>query len=295
MKIDPFVFSALREEFESRGIRPNQRLGQNFLIDRNVALSIVRISDIGCGDTVVEIGCGAGALTSIVMKEAGFLLGYEVDRKLYEFLCWNFAEYPTTAFLHKDFTEADVLNDLGQFGQSPPVKIISNLPYYITSQVITRLVMESYWESCTLMVQKEVADRLVARPNTRAYGSLSVLVQYCCKVEQAAVVSPRVFYPKPEVLSAVLRLVPRKREPDVSPAELSRILRGAFGQRRKSISNSLSGTLGVDKEIVCSILASTDIQAERRAESLSLDEFVQLTRAFRCCLGGFQTKNGGKE
>ncbi|MFZ5434940.1 MAG: 16S rRNA (adenine(1518)-N(6)/adenine(1519)-N(6))-dimethyltransferase RsmA [Bacillota bacterium] len=297
MKIDPFVLSALREELEDRGIKPNKRLGQNFLIDRNVALNIVRISEVGSDDTVVEIGCGAGALTSIVLTNAGFLLGYEVDRKLCEFLFWNFADYPRTAFLHKDFTEADVPTDLGRFGQSPPVKIISNLPYYISSQVITKLAMECYWESCTLMVQKEVAERLMARPCTRVYGSLTVLLQYCCKVEQAAVVSPSVFYPKPEVFSAVLRIFPRKLEADVTPAELSRVVRGAFGQRRKSIWNSLSGTLGIDKDTVYSILASIGIQAERRAESLSLEEFVNLARAFRYIpsrQGGFQAGNGGK-
>lgn len=274
----------LKELLRRYNLHPKKRLGQNFLVDRNVLGKILDAADIREGDAVLEIGAGAGVLTLALAERGARVVAVEVDRALTAVLSEVLAGYPNVTIVNADILSLDLPQLLtGHFGEAK-VKVIGNLPYYITSPIIAELLQaRDRIERIVLMVQKEVAERLKASPGTKDYGSMSVFVQYYSEPEIVAHVSKNVFLPPPDVSSAIIRLMPRAKPPvDVPGDELFfDVVHCAFGQRRKTLLNSLSDcpALGLSKDQVSQVLHNAGIDPSRRAETLSLDEFAQIARA----------------
>jgi len=272
--------------FRRHNFRPKKRFGQNFLVDRNILNKILDAADIHEGDSVLEVGAGAGALTVAVAERGAKVAAVEVDRTLVAILSEVLAEHPNAVVINADFLSLNLPQFLrGHFGEVR-VKVLGNLPYYITSPIITELLQaRSQIERIVLMAQKEVAERLRASPGTKDYGSMSVFVQYYSVPEIIAYVSKNVFLPPPEVSSAIVRLNPRLRPPVEVPSDelFFDVMHCAFGQRRKTLLNSLSDcpALGLSKEQVSQVLHEAGIASSRRAETLSLEEFAQIA----CRLG----------
>jgi 16S rRNA (adenine1518-N6/adenine1519-N6)-dimethyltransferase len=269
------------ELFRRFGFRPRKRFGQNFLVDRNVLNKILDAADIHEGDVVLEVGPGAGTLTLALTQRGAKVIAVEVDRDLVAILS---EVTPNAEIINADILGLNLPQFLrDHFGESK-VKVLGNLPYYITSPIISELLLaRSQVERIVLMVQKEVAVRLGARPGTKDFGSMSVFVQYYSEVEIIAHVSRNVFLPPPDVSSAIVRLTPRERPPvDVPSDELFfDVVHCAFGQRRKTLLNSLSDcqALGLTKEQVSQVLHAARIEPSRRPETLSLEEFASIARA----------------
>ena len=282
MNIDLTSPVQLTELFRRLDFRPRKRFGQNFLVDRNVLNKILDAAEIRQGDPVLEVGPGAGTLTQALVERGARVVAVEVDRDLVAIL----SEVVGSA---AEIVNADILSlNLPQFLQdhfgSARVKVLGNLPYYITSPIISELLMaRSQIERIVLMAQKEVAERLKACPGTKDFGSMSVFVQYYSEVQIIAHVSRNVFLPPPDVASSIVRLTPRERPPVEVPSDelFFDVVHCAFGQRRKTLLNSLSDcqALGLTKEQVAQVLHAAHIEPSRRAETLSLEEFAAIARA----------------
>ena len=274
----------LMDLLRGHNFSPRKRFGQNFLVDRNVLNKILDALEVREGDPVLEIGPGAGTLTVELARRGARMIAVEVDRDLIAILADVLPDSPNVSVVNADILSLNLPQFLAdQFGDAK-VKVVGNLPYYITSPIITELlVARSQIERMVLMVQKEVAQRIKASPGTKDYGSMSVFVQYYSEVELIGHASKNVFLPPPEVSSSIIRLTPRSRPPvDVPSDELFfDVVHCAFGQRRKTLLNSLSDcqALGVSKEEVSRILHAADIDPSRRAETLSLEEFARIARA----------------
>lgn len=294
------------------GIYPRHRLGQHFLFDGNIIRRIVSEAGIGPKDVVLEIGPGLGSLTQALAAEAGRVMAVELDRRLIPALHEALSNFDNVEIIQGDALKLDlealvrtrgwwVSPAAGSEAGMPPgheegsrsYKVVANLPYYITTPLVIRLL-----ERCpgakllVVMVQEEVASRLVATPGTPDYGALSVAVQFYSQPQLLLKVRPTVFWPRPEVGSAVVRLT-LKPELDLQPGErelLFRVVRAAFGRRRKTLANSLEGLqveseakgrTTLNKEQVFKLLAQAEVDAERRGETLSLEEFTRLARVIR--------------
>ena len=274
------------------GIRPKKRLGQHFLIDRNVLNRIVAASGAGPGVNVLEIGPGLGVVTRELADRGARVLCVEVDRALEPVLESMLSGASLAEIVIGDFLKLDLPEFLSGRGGGKWT-VVGNLPYYITSPILTRLLgAKQCFSTILLMVQKEVAERLRASPGTRDYGALSVFVQYHCEIESVTAVSRNVFYPVPEVDSELVKLIVRQKP----PVELSdervffQVVRAAFGKRRKTLLNALgsSSELGWGREEASAALARTGIDPARRGETLSIDEFARLANAGcpgRACRG----------
>jgi len=261
-------------------------LGQNFLIDSNIVNKIIEAAELSPGDLVVEIGSGLGALTARIARSAGKVLAVEVDRGLLPVLAEVVEAAGDVEIIHGNAMEIDfdcLVREKtgGQFGRgSGRYKLLANLPYYITSPLLIRILQERYnFSRMVIMVQSEVAARLAAAPGTKDYGLLSVVVQYFTDVKVLFRVHRTVFYPAPAVDSAVVRLLVR---PPVNPAQdektFFKVVRAAFGKRRKTLLNSLADSgFGISKEVWKAVLESSGIDPGRRGETLSLTEFARLT------------------
>ncbi len=282
-------------------VRARRRLGQNFLVDRSVAPRIADAAEIGSGDTVLEIGPGTGLLTRHLVERARRVVAVEIDERMKPDLEALGREHANLTVIWGDFLKLG-WQDLGldaalagaELTPSVPsaVRVVANIPYYITTPILLELLQARQLEArpltevvpradaIVLMVQKEVAERMMARPGTKDYGSLSVLVQYAAEVEIAFGVSRAAFVPCPKVDSAVVRLEPR-RSPLVqvaSPATFFRVVRGAFGQRRKTLMNALSAA-AFEKSALERAFGATGIDPGRRGETLDLTEFARLADA----------------
>lgn len=273
----------LTELFRRHNFRPKKRFGQNFLVDRNVLNKILDAADIHEGDSVLEIGAGAGVLTLAIAEQGAKVAAVEVDRGLLAILSEVLADYPNAAVVNADFLGLNLPEFLREHFGEAQVKVIGNLPYYITSPIIAELLQaRSQTERIVVTVQKEVADRLKASPGTKDYSSMSVFVQYYSVPEIVAHVSKNVFLPPPDVSSAVMRLTPRTKPPVEAPSDelFFGVVHCAFGQRRKTLLNSLSDcpALGLTKEQVSQVLHGAEIAPSRRAETLSLEEFARIAR-----------------
>ena len=266
------------------GLRPKKRLGQNFLIDRNVLDRIVAASGAGQGVNVLEIGPGLGTVTQELADTGARVVCVEADRELIPVLEDVLVD-KNVEIVNHDFLKIDLPSFLGERGGGRWV-VVGNLPYYITSPIITTLLESKQMvSSIILMVQREVAMRLQAKPATDDYGSLSVFVQYHCEIESVMKVSKNVFYPVPDVDSEVVKLTVREK-PVVGVKDESlffRIVRASFGKRRKTLLNALSSSaeLGWDKETVQRIIEKAGIDSGRRGETLSLEEFAALENRFQ--------------
>ena len=260
-----------------------KKFGQNFLIDLHVLDKIVKAADIQPDDVVIEIGPGIGSLTQVVAEEAGRVIAVEIDKRLIPILEQNLAAYRNVTLVQADFLKLDLPEFLKEQQVDRPIKVIANLPYYITTPIIMMLFESGIpLESVTVMVQEEVAERMQAGPGTKDYGALSLAVQYYAEAYIAAYVPQNCFMPRPGVGSAVIRLR-RYAQPPVQVEDeklLFGLIRAAFGQRRKTLVNSVShdAALGLDKETLLETLRQMGLSETIRGEALDLKQFAELTR-----------------
>ena len=270
---EPSTIKKIREEYS---FRFSKSLGQNFLTDKNIIDEIVDGAGIGQEDTVLEIGPGIGVITYEAAQLAKKVIAVEIDKSLLPILAETLSEYDNVKVINEDILKLDI-NKLIEDEGMKNVKIMGNLPYYITTPIIMKILEEGgKASSITIMMQKEVADRIKAGPGTKAYGALSVAVQYYCTVDKVASVPRSVFVPQPNVDSVVLRLNIRSEKAVKLDNEklFFDCVKAGFGQRRKTLLNSLQKVNGVDKNIVMQSLASAGIEESRRAETLTIEEFA---------------------
>jgi len=279
--------ATINEIMKKYGFRLSKSLGQNFLTDKHIIDKIIEKSDIGKKDLVIEIGPGIGVLTAAAAEAAGKVIAVEIDGSLIPILRETLRGYENIEIINADILKTDLKGLLEQNkeinGQKiESVKILGNLPYYITTPIIMKLLEERVpADSITIMLQKEVADRLKAEPGTKAYGAISAAVRYYCTVVDVAKVPKEVFFPRPKVDSAVIRLDIRKEKPVslVSEDAFFTVIKAGFGQRRKTLLNALTGTYGKTKEEIAAVMAAAGIDPSRRAETLSIEEFAALANA----------------
>ncbi|HEY8418221.1 MAG TPA: 16S rRNA (adenine(1518)-N(6)/adenine(1519)-N(6))-dimethyltransferase RsmA [Limnochordales bacterium] len=273
------------------GLSPRKGLGQNFLVDRHIVAKILDAAQLSPRDTVLEIGPGLGVLTWELAQRVQAVVAVELDAGLVRWLQDLFARHPHVHLVHGDALSVDLAALLAEHPPGPggSAKVLANLPYYITSPLLMRLLEETLPLSMlVVMVQKEVAQRLAARPGTKDYGALSVAVQLRSTVEVVTTVPPGVFFPPPEVESAVVRLALRPLPAEAGDGRfLHAVVRAAFGQRRKTLRNALQGAAGPwDKAAVPAALAAAGIDGSRRGETLSVEEFVRLAAALQQASAG---------
>lgn len=279
------ISSQTKAILNKTGVVLKKSLGQNFLTDRHALEKIADAVVLTKHSGVIEIGPGIGALTEKLAERAGKIVAVELDQRLLPVLNDLFANQPQVQFTHGDALQIDFHQLIEEHLKGcEDVHIIANLPYYITSPIITRLLSERYpIQNLVIMIQKEVADRLLASPNTKAYGSLTLFVQYYAQVEKVAVVSRKVFVPQPKVDSTVVRLNIRSHPPVEVPDEnkLFQVIRAAFGKRRKTLLNALSTHFSSEKSKTewSDLLYQVDIDPTRRGETLSLEEFARIVVA----------------
>lgn len=272
-----------RAILEKYGFSFKKSLGQNFLIDENIIKKILDSAQITKEDIVIEVGPGIGTLTQALATQAHKVVAVEIDKHLLPILQDTLSDFNNVEVIHADILKLDIENLIQEIGNQKSIKVIANLPYYVTTPIIMHFLEKRIpIESMVVMVQKEVADRMQSAPGTKDYSTLSVAVQYYCEPQMVTRVSRTVFIPQPNVDSAVIKLVILK-EPRIVVKDESlffRIIKAAFSKRRKTLLNALAGSnLGIDKEILKMILERSDIQGERRGETLKIEEFAKLTDA----------------
>ncbi|MCI9008359.1 MAG: 16S rRNA (adenine(1518)-N(6)/adenine(1519)-N(6))-dimethyltransferase RsmA [Lachnospiraceae bacterium] len=259
-----------------------KKYGQNFLIDSHVLDKIIRAAEITEEDYVVEIGPGIGTMTQYLAAAAKGVTAIEIDRALLPILQDTLQGYDNVEIINEDVLKVDLRKLAEEKHGGRPVKVVANLPYYITTPIIMGL-FEKYvpLSSVTVMVQKEVAERMQAGPGSKDYGALSLAVQYYAKPYVAANVPPNCFMPRPKVGSAVIRLQTYEQPPVKAKDEalLFAIIRASFNQRRKTLQNGLSHVpeLGISKEITAKVLTEMGLPASVRGEALTLEQFAELT------------------
>lgn len=273
----------LNDRLKKHHITLQKKYGQNFIGDPALLERIATVCDWQPGDRALEIGPGAGTLTRAIAREAEEVLAVEIDRRLAPLLEETLANCANVHLVFTDALKADLdalmRDTLGWDGR---YKLIANLPYYITTPLIMHVLEGSEKVSeLVIMVQKEVGERLCAAPGSKAYGAVTVMVQYAATVARAFDVGRHAFVPAPEVDSTILHLIPYEKRPiqAQSDAVLRRVVKAAFSQRRKTLRNSLS-SLGCDKALIRQALEAAGIEDSRRAETLSVAEFVALADAF---------------
>ena len=261
-----------------------KKYGQNFLIDRNVLEKIIAAALINPSDCVLEIGPGIGTMTQYLAERAGSVIAVEIDRGLIPILKEALAGYQNVIIKNQDILKTDLRHLLEEHNDGKPIKVVANLPYYITTPIIMALFEQHIpLESITIMVQKEVAERMRTGPGSKEYGALSLAVQYYARPEIITMVPPACFFPKPAVSSAVIRLK-KHPVPTVNVADeafLFQIIRAAFNQRRKTLANSLANAAGLElsREDVTKALRVMKLSESIRGEALTLSEFADLANA----------------
>ena len=253
----------------------SKSLGQNFLIDDSVLTDIVEGADVDDKDFIIEIGPGVGTLTAKLLMKAKRVTSIELDNDLIPILQEELGEYENFNLIHNDALKVD-FNEL--IGDEESVKLVANLPYYVTTPIIVKLLKAGYnFKSLTIMIQKEVAERIDAQPNCKEYGALSVLVQYYCNTSIVRRVAPSCFIPRPKVESIVIRL-DRLKEPRVKTKDekiMFELVRAGFNMRRKTLWNAAKA-FGLSKEKLEEAFEKSGIDPKRRAETLSIQEFSDL-------------------
>lgn len=272
-----------KELVKKYGFRFTKSLGQNFLVDPTVVRDIIEGSNITKADHVIEIGPGVGTLTRALLEAAGQVTAVEIDSALIPILKEELKNYDNFRLI-----EGDVLKtDLKALTQGAPVKVVANLPYYVTTPILLRLLEEDFpWQSITIMIQKEVAMRLNAGPGTKDYGSLSVLISYYADTELIRLVTPVSFIPQPKVDSLVIRL-DRRSQRRVDPKDeqlFFQLVRQSFAMRRKTLHNTLK-PMGIDPVIMADSFAAAGIDPGRRGETLTIEEFARLSDEIKERLG----------
>jgi 16S rRNA (adenine1518-N6/adenine1519-N6)-dimethyltransferase len=258
-----------------------KKFGQNFLIDEGVLSGIVDIAGVSQEDHVLEIGPGIGSMTHYLCEQAGHVTAVEIDDKLIPILTDMMQGYDNFTLIHDDILKVD-LEALAKEEGGRPFKVVANLPYYITTPIVMELLEKKLpIESITIMVQKEVAERMQAGPGTKAYGALSLAVQYYADAEIEMEVSPSGFLPPPQVSSTVIKLTRYEKPPvEVEDEKLMfRLIRDSFNQRRKTLVNALSngGGAGISKDLIRESILEIGEKETVRGEALSLEKFAELS------------------
>ncbi|WP_339252576.1 16S rRNA (adenine(1518)-N(6)/adenine(1519)-N(6))-dimethyltransferase RsmA [Sporosarcina sp. FSL W8-0480] len=275
-----------KEILDKHGFSFKKSLGQNFLIDPNILRNIVSHADLTDRTGVIEVGPGIGALTEHLTRSAKKVVAFEIDQRLLPVLEDTLSPYNNVEIINQDILEADLMGVIEkQFKGFDDIVVVANLPYYVTTPIIMKFLLGKVpIRAMVIMMQKEVADRITASPSTKAYGSLSIAVQYYMDAEVSMIVPKTVFVPQPNVESAVLKLT-KKSEPPVEVIDedfLFEVARGSFVQRRKTLLNNLQSSMKNGKEKKEQILQAFErigIDPGRRGETLSIEEFGKLANA----------------
>jgi 16S rRNA (adenine1518-N6/adenine1519-N6)-dimethyltransferase len=269
---------------EKYGFSFKKSLGQNFLIDTNILKRIVEFAGLTEETGAIEIGPGIGALTEQLARSSKKVVAFEIDQRLLPILAETLSPYSNIKVIHQDVLKADVKEVIeAEFSGTEDIMVVANLPYYVTTPIIMKLLEEKIpIRGIVVMLQKEVADRISAKPGTKDYGSLSIAIQYYTKAETVMIVPKTVFVPQPNVDSAVIRLMKRETPAvDVKDeAFFFQITRASFAQRRKTLLNNLTSQLPdgkQKKEEIIQALNESGIDPTRRGETLSLEEFARLS------------------
>ncbi len=266
----------VKEITDLYSFRFSKSLGQNFLVDKNFVDKIVDAADVS-GKNVIEIGPGIGTITYEMAKVAKKVVAIEIDDSLIPIIEENMEEFDNFDLIHEDILKADLEKIVAEEFAGESFKVVSNLPYYITTPIIEKLVTSNLpCTDMTIMVQKEVADRMLATEKDKEYSSLSVFVKYYSDAKKVTNVPKSVFMPQPKIDSTVLKLDLRKYTDDVDEAKLFSLIHGGFNKRRKTILNSLSDA--VEKDKLRLAFEKLGIKDNLRAENLSLDDFINLAK-----------------
>ena len=262
-----------------------KRFGQNFLIDAHVLEKIVSAAGITKDDCVLEIGPGIGTMTQYLAESAGQVIAVEIDTNLLPILADTLKDYSNVKVINQDILKVDINELVKEYNNGRPIKVVANLPYYITTPIIMGLFESNVpIDNITVMVQKAVADRMQVGPGSKDYGALSLAVQYYASPYIVANVPPNCFIPRPNVGSAVIRLT-RYQEPPVQvkdPKLMFKLIRASFNQRRKTLQNGLNNSpeISFSKEEITKAIESLGVSPSVRGEALSLEQFAQLANYF---------------
>ena len=276
------------EVLQKYNFRFQKKFGQNFLIDIRPLEKIIQAAGITKNDFVLEIGPGIGTMTQHLCEHAREVTAVEIDKHLIPILVDTLSEYENVEVIHEDILKVDINRLAQEKNQGNPIKVVANLPYYITTPIIMGL-FESHvpMESITIMVQKEVADRMQAGPGTKVYGALSLAVQYYARPEIVANVPPNCFMPRPNVGSAVIRLTRHNEIPVqvLDEKQMFALIRASFNQRRKTLVNGLNNAPGLSysKQQIMEALEQLELPANVRGETLTLEQFAMLSNLLIHC------------
>ena len=285
------TYTNTKEIIDKHDFRLNKSLGQNFLVDQNILDKIVDAAQITKEDVVFEIGTGIGTLTYELAMRAKKVVAIEIDKSLIPILEETLADCDNVKIVNQDILKTDILELAEEHSPNRPIKVVANLPYYITTAIIMKFLESgARLDSFVIMIQKEVADRITAKPSTKDYGSLTVAIRYYATSSIVAKVPKGAFVPPPNVDSSVVKLQIRcKKDVEIHDEKLFfKVVRGSFSKRRKTILNALSTYENFGKDQVLRGLAAAKIDPRRRGETLTIDEFATLTN----CLT--ELKLGGK-
>ncbi|RSI78001.1 16S rRNA (adenine(1518)-N(6)/adenine(1519)-N(6))-dimethyltransferase RsmA [Streptococcus mitis] len=281
-------YSVTKAVLERHGFTFKKSFGQNFLTDTNILQKIVDTAEIDDRVNVIEIGPGIGALTEFLAERAAQVMAFEIDHRLVPILADTLRDFDNVTVVNEDILKVDLAQHIQNFKNPElPIKVVANLPYYITTPILMHLIESGIpFSEFVVMMQKEVADRISAQPNTKAYGSLSIAVQYYMTAKVAFIVPRTVFVPAPNVDSAILKMV-RRPEPAVAVEDESfffKVSKASFTHRRKTLWNNLTGYFGKAEEVKDKLTKALDqagLSPSVRGEALSLAEFARLADALK--------------
>ena len=281
-------YSVTKAVLERHGFTFKKSFGQNFLTDTNILQKIVDTAEIDDQVNVIEIGPGIGALTEFLAERAAQVMAFEIDHRLVPILADTLRDFDNVTVVNEDILKVDLAQHIQNFKNPDlPIKVVANLPYYITTPILMHLIESGIpFSEFVVMMQKEVADRISAKPNTKAYGSLSIAVQYYMTAKVAFIVPRTVFVPAPNVDSAILKMV-RRPEPAVAVEDESfffKVSKASFTHRRKTLWNNLTGYFGKTEEVKEKLTKALDqagLSPSVRGEALSLAEFASLADALK--------------
>ena len=281
-------YSVTKAVLERHGFTFKKSFGQNFLTDTNILQKIVDTAEIDDQVNVIEIGPGIGALTEFLAERAAQVMAFEIDHRLVPILADTLRDFDNVIVVNEDILKVDLAQHIQNFKNPDlPIKVVANLPYYITTPILMHLIESGIpFSEFVVMMQKEVADRISAKPNTKAYGSLSIAVQYYMTAKVAFIVPRTVFVPAPNVDSAILKMV-RRPEPAVAVEDekfFFKVSKASFTHRRKTLWNNLTGYFGKTEEVKDKLTKALDqagLSPSVRGEALSLEEFASLADALK--------------
>ena len=281
-------YSVTKAVLERHGFTFKKSFGQNFLTDTNILQKIVDTAEVDDQVNVIEIGPGIGALTEFLAERAAQVMAFEIDHRLVPILADTLRDFDNVTVVNEDILKVDLAQHIQNFKNPDlPIKVVANLPYYITTPILMHLIESGIpFSEFVVMMQKEVADRISAQPNTKAYGSLSIAVQYYMTAKVAFIVPRTVFVPAPNVDSAILKMV-RRPEPAVAVEDekfFFKVSKASFTHRRKTLWNNLTGYFGKSEEVKDKLTKALDqagLSPSVRGEALSLAEFASLADALK--------------